>query len=366
MLNIGLNIELLSGASDRPISNEKGHLFQDFIFFHKKNILGLFTGISSHIHFGQIALIHVHGLWQLSLHQSIYYSIKSNIPYVISPRGMLEPWSLNSSKYKKKLALLLYQNKDLKKSACINATSLMEARHIRCLGFKNPIAVIPNGINVSNYKLKKPSHRKEKKILSLSRIHPKKGLENLINAFYNLDPKLKDNCFIEIVGNGEAIISGLVENGKGQTIYGGTDAYDNLYQANGKLNVIRNLNGNVVLVPRYVFEKVGFLDNKFHHDIGDVDYGLRAKKLGISVLTTRINIGKGSENNICRVRKNNVSLINRFKVLYSPLGANPIHHFVFLKRHKGTLPALLYFLFLHFLNFIPDSINQLLFRKKYV
>ncbi len=188
-----------------------------------------------------------------------------------------------------------------------------------------------------------------------------------VNDDVVLDPSYFQELFeCSELNNGEAIISGLVENDKGQTIYGGTDAHDNLYQANGKLNSIKNLNGNVVLVPRYVFEKVGFLDNQFHHDIGDVDYGLRAKKLGISVLTTRINIGKGHENNICRVRKNNVSLINRFKVLYSPLGANPIHHFVFLKRHKGTLPALFYFFFLHFLNFIPDSINLLLFRKKYV
>ena len=72
-----------------------------------------------------------------------------NIPYIISPRGMLEPWALNAGKWKKKLAMALFQRKDLANAACIHATAQMEAENIRKLGFKNPIAIIPNGIELS-------------------------------------------------------------------------------------------------------------------------------------------------------------------------------------------------------------------------
>ena len=69
---------------------------------------------------------------------------KRRIPYIITTRGMLEPWSLSQSKFKKQLAMLLFQKKDLKYAACIHATAQMEVESIRHLGFKNPIAMIPN------------------------------------------------------------------------------------------------------------------------------------------------------------------------------------------------------------------------------
>jgi len=97
------------------------------------------------------SIFHGHGLWQLPVHQMSRMAKKRNIPYIITPRGMLEPWPLKQGKFKKKLALTFFQKKDLESATCIHATSKMELHNIRKLGFKNPIAIIPNGINLKNY-----------------------------------------------------------------------------------------------------------------------------------------------------------------------------------------------------------------------
>jgi hypothetical protein len=125
------------------------------------------------------------------------------------------------------------------------------------------------------------------------------------------------------------------------------------------------MNGNVVLVPKYVFKQLGNLDPKFHHDLGDVDYGLRALKNGIRVCTTRKTIACGTPNPISRMRLNNVSISERFQRLYSPLGSNPWINFHFRKRHKGLINASIYFIFQHVLNTIPDSVNTLVFKQRY-
>ena len=80
----------------------------------------------------------------------------------------------------------------------------MEVDSIRNLGFKNPIAMIPNGINLSEFSTQIPLKcTSPKKILFLSRIHIKKGIEHLIEAWQLIDVELKKDWKIEIVGNGD-------------------------------------------------------------------------------------------------------------------------------------------------------------------
>ncbi len=147
---------------------------------------------------------HIQGLWSFQLHKVSKLSRDNDIPYIISPRGSIEPWALNAGKWKKKLAMWLYQYNDLANANCIHATSSMEASNIRKLGFKNPIATIPNGIDLTEYPLPINRIKKEKyTLLFLSRIHPKKGIELLIQAWEQLDKKLRHKWQVTIIGNGE-------------------------------------------------------------------------------------------------------------------------------------------------------------------
>jgi glycosyltransferase involved in cell wall biosynthesis len=135
-------------------------------------------------------LVHTQGIWMFLSQISKNWHQKTQKPYLITPRGMLDPWAINNSGWKKKLTGLLYENKHLREASCIHALCQSEVDAIRAFGLENPVCLIPNAIDipkVSEVSGPTPwSHLidPDKKILLyLGRIHPKKGLEFLIEAF---------------------------------------------------------------------------------------------------------------------------------------------------------------------------------------
>ena len=142
-------------------------------------------------------LVHIHGIWDVRLHKVAVMCRKAGVPYVIAPRGMLEPWSLKQKWLKKRIARLLYQDNDLHCAAALHATAESEAEQFRALGFKNRIIISPNGVNVpegdvglgrrsrSTMELVNSSvvgHR----ALFVSRMHPKKGVLELVESWARL------------------------------------------------------------------------------------------------------------------------------------------------------------------------------------
>ena len=153
---------------------------------------------------GNFDLIHAQNLWMPFYHKMARIARKHGIPYIMTPRGCLEPWCMRQKRIKKLLAFHLYQKKDLQRAACILATANMEAENIRALGITAPIAIIPNGIDISEYKCRTHEDKKKvkKQILFLSRIHEKKGIEFLIQAWEQLNTKYPE-WNVVIAGNGE-------------------------------------------------------------------------------------------------------------------------------------------------------------------
>src|SRR5690606_23665605 len=106
------------------------------------------------------------------------------IKVILSPHGMLEPYILKRNFIKKRIALALYQRKAIQSVNFLHTTASAELSQIRKLGFTAQAEIIPNVIDISNHIQKssvQPS-TSEINILFLSRIHPKKGLELLIEA----------------------------------------------------------------------------------------------------------------------------------------------------------------------------------------
>jgi len=137
-------------------------------------------------------ILHSHGIWHSCNHWCSYISRSNKIPLIIQPHGMLEPWALSYRSLKKRFAMKLYQKRDLDSASLYIATSEQEAQSIRKFGIKQPIAIIPNGVP-QNFPSKitrlKKSNSDFRTLLFLSRIHPKKGLINLIEAWTILKPK---------------------------------------------------------------------------------------------------------------------------------------------------------------------------------
>ena len=153
----------------------------------------------------QFDIVHIHGIWSPRLHNVAKMCRAAKVPYVIAPRGMLEPWSLKQKWLKKRIARFLYQDKDLKCAAALHATAESEADQFRKLGFKNPVIISPNGVNlpkegaVSGQRLAVSDGGslelgdrgqelgvREKRVLFVSRMHPKKGVLELVEAWGRL------------------------------------------------------------------------------------------------------------------------------------------------------------------------------------
>lgn len=148
----------------------------------------------------QFDIVHIHGIWDPRLHNVAKMCRAAKVPYIIAPRGMLEPWSLKQKWFKKRIARFLYQDKDLKCAAALHATAGSEAEQFRKLGFRNPVVISPNGVNlpkegaVSSQRLAVSEgeslelgvRSQERRVLFVSRMHPKKGVLELVEAFSRL------------------------------------------------------------------------------------------------------------------------------------------------------------------------------------
>lgn len=138
-------------------------------------------------------IVHTHGLWRYPSIAALKYSRVRQRPHLVSPHGMLDPWALQNSRWKKRLAGICFENAHLRSARCLRALCEAEARAIRQLHLGNPIAVIPNGITLPGINSRQAGEPAapwagrvepgQKVLLFLSRIHPKKGLVNLLKAW---------------------------------------------------------------------------------------------------------------------------------------------------------------------------------------
>ena len=127
-------------------------------------------------------IVHINGIWMLQPYFVQHIAQSLNIPVIITPHGMLEPWILSRHRLKKCIALSLYQRRAIAEAKTLIATADAERNNLLQLGYTtSPVITVKNGIDVSSVLLKN-NFSKTKKILFLSRIHVKKGIELLIEA----------------------------------------------------------------------------------------------------------------------------------------------------------------------------------------
>lgn len=134
----------------------------------------------------RIDLLHIHGLWMYPSIASLAWSRATQRPYLITPHGMLDRWALGNSRWKKRLALWAYEERHLRGAACLHALCEAEADSFRFLGLRNPICIIPNSVDQRAAPGETDGFhpgRSSRTILYLGRLHPKKGLTNLLMAW---------------------------------------------------------------------------------------------------------------------------------------------------------------------------------------
>lgn len=156
-------------------------------------------------------VVHEHGIWTGCSLVTNALRRRNRIPVVIAPHGSLHKYALERSSWKKKIALLAYENENLRKAACLHATAEAEIDDFRNFGLKNPIALIDNGVplksindsGVAERFLEQFNLPKNRRILLyLSRITPKKGLPIALQAIHQMRDKLSNWLFV-IAGTDE-------------------------------------------------------------------------------------------------------------------------------------------------------------------
>ena len=145
-------------------------------------------------------IIHNHILWSPINFATGWIIPGKKVKLITSPRGTLSEWALKNSKWKKKIFWPL-QKRLLDKSDLIHVTSNEEYKDIRRLGFKKPILIVPNGIDLPKLS-EKFNNNNSRNVIFLSRIHPKKGIEILLDAWSELENKL-NNWKLRIIGPGD-------------------------------------------------------------------------------------------------------------------------------------------------------------------
>lgn len=136
-------------------------------------------------------LVHIQGMWKLSAHAMNVAAARRNIPIVISPHGMLDPWALKVKRWKKRLGMVLYQAGDLRRASAFQVMCEAEASHVREFGLTTPTFVVPIGVECPTaIGMDDDSHvtNHQKTVLFLSRLHPGKGLLILAEAWAKLRP----------------------------------------------------------------------------------------------------------------------------------------------------------------------------------
>ncbi len=148
-----------------------------------------------------IDIIHMHGVWEPLLRITGRCAQKAAVPYVLCPHGMLDPWCLSQKRFKKRLALMMGYRAMLNGVAFLHTLNRDEARLIEPLRLTPPTRVIPNGVFLEEIEpLPQPGGFYESQpqlagrpfVLFLSRLHYKKGLDYLADAFARAAARIDD------------------------------------------------------------------------------------------------------------------------------------------------------------------------------
>ncbi|MGZ0656211.1 glycosyltransferase [Coraliomargarita sp. W4R53] len=162
---------------------------------YRKRILGqnfawgLKRRILSEIKLREIDVMIDNGIWLFNNYQSVMAAKLAQIPIVVAPRGLLESGAMQYRSLKKKIAWCCYQRRALQQVDMFHACSPKEVDSIRALGFDQPVALVPNGVNLPTLDhVARADVQQERCALFLSRVHETKGVIELVESWARVKP----------------------------------------------------------------------------------------------------------------------------------------------------------------------------------
>jgi glycosyltransferase involved in cell wall biosynthesis len=158
---------------------------------------------------GIIDLVHLHIPFTAPLLFASKWASRNKIPYIITTHGLLDVWSMNQKKIKKKLYYLLIEKYILKKALKIHLTSNFEKEQVSRLGLGVPLEIIPLTVNFDKRlelnlldNSEHISSNKRKHVLFVGRLHPVKGIPYILKALHILRNR-GQNVILDLAGTGD-------------------------------------------------------------------------------------------------------------------------------------------------------------------
>jgi len=160
-------------------------------------IYGYAPSLLDELHASEADILHLHGIWMYPSRAATQWSRRTGRPYLISPHGMLDPWITGRGRGKKALARLGYEWASWHRANAFHALTQDEAADIRREAGDGRVIVIPNAgpPAVGEAQAARGPH-----VLYLGRIHPKKNLDALLDAW--TAAALPDGAELTIAGWG--------------------------------------------------------------------------------------------------------------------------------------------------------------------
>ncbi|MFD0982573.1 glycosyltransferase [Tropicimonas aquimaris] len=163
--------------------------------------LGGARGIAEAIEASRPDVVHQHGIWMaLSLDTARWARTGATM---ISPRGMLDPWALRNSGWKKRIAWSAWEAQNLRRASRIHALAEAEAEAIRSVLPDVRVTTIPNGVRMPEAPSRSKNDSGLRELLFLGRLHPKKGLPDFLKQWAQLPQTLRSRWRITVAGPDE-------------------------------------------------------------------------------------------------------------------------------------------------------------------
>lgn len=156
---------------------------------------GLTGGLSAAI--TSLDIVHINEFWPHPVYAASCIARTSDVPYLLSPAGSLQPWALwhgAVKRLKKRVYFSIVGNYVMENAACLHAASIHEAENFRRVGYRGPITIIPNGVDTDEFTIGGgleaetywPGLKGRLVVLFMSRLSPEKGLDLLIPVWADL------------------------------------------------------------------------------------------------------------------------------------------------------------------------------------
>lgn len=202
----------------------------------------------------EMDIVHSNGIWEYTNWHTANACIRMNKPFVISFHGALSNYERNWS-FRHKTAWELIDGPLIRKASCLHACSDEEFHSIRSLGLGNPVAIIPNGIEmwhsipVHERRNLVPEFANMRNMLFLSRIHPLKGIFDLVKIWHELRPDEIKNWQLIIIGPGDdgniSLLNKLIKFGRNK------DSIKFLGALYGDKRIAAYQSADIVILPSY-------------------------------------------------------------------------------------------------------------------